>query len=60
MAEIINLRRTRKTREREAAKAQADANRLQHGRTKVEREGSAREAERVTRLLDSARRESDD
>lgn len=57
MAEIINLRRARKARDRDAAKAQADANRLQHGRTKAEREAGERETERATRLLDGAKRD---
>ncbi len=48
MAEIINLNRFRKARARAEREAQADANRLLHGRTKAER--------RLTdRRLDGAR-----
>ena len=35
MAEIINLRSARKAREREGAKAKADANAAKHGRSKA-------------------------
>ena len=37
MAEIVNLKRARKRREREARDQQAEANRLQFGRSKRDR-----------------------
>ncbi len=37
MAEIVNLRRTRKARAREATGAEAAANRLKLGRSKAEK-----------------------
>ncbi|MGO4672873.1 DUF4169 family protein [Bosea sp. 2YAB26] len=37
MAEIINLRRARKQRQRVAAEAKADQNRIDFGRSKAER-----------------------
>ena len=57
MAEIVNLRRARKARARDAAEVTAAANRAAHGRTRAEREAAALEAERQTRALDNARRE---
>ena len=57
MAEVINLRRVRKARARDAAEVTAAANRADHGRTRAEREAAALEAERQTRALDNARRE---
>lgn len=60
MAEIINLRLARKAKGRAAAKAQADANRALHGRTKGERELTAAESERLNRIVDGARREPED
>lgn len=60
MAEIINLRRARKAKERAEAVAEADANRLKHGRTLGEREAEAAEEERRDHLLDGAKRERPD
>ena len=37
MADLINLRRARKTRDRARKKAEADANAARHGRSKAER-----------------------
>jgi hypothetical protein len=50
MAEIINLNRFRKERERNAKAKMADENRVRHGRRKEERERNealARQAEKV-------------
>jgi len=60
MAEIINLRRARKTAARGDKEAEAAANRLAHGRTRAEREASRAEAARAARLLDGAKREDHD
>ena len=56
-AEIINLRRARKAKARDAVGAQAAANRLTHGRSKAEKEASTIEAARQARNLDGAKRE---
>ena len=55
MAEIVNLRRHRKARERQAAAAEAQANRATFGRTRGERDHEAAEAAERDRLLDGAR-----
>jgi hypothetical protein len=56
MAEIVNLRRVKKQRERDDAAASAKQNRVRHGRTKAERANDAREAARQQALLVTARR----
>ena len=56
MAEIVNLRRVKKQRERDDAAASAQQNRARHGRTKAERANDAREAARREALLDALRR----
>ncbi|PRY94994.1 uncharacterized protein DUF4169 [Hasllibacter halocynthiae] len=53
----MNLNRARKARARAEAKRQADENAARFGRTKAEREGDRREAERARRDLDGAKRE---
>lgn len=60
MAEIVNLRMARKVRARAADKAQAEANRAKHGRSKAERKLTEAEATRLTRTVEGARREKDD
>ncbi len=57
MADIINLRAVRKAKARVTAAAQADANRIAHGRTKAEKLAARIDAERVRRLLDGAKRD---
>lgn len=57
MAEVINLRRARKARDRQAADATATRNRAAFGRTKAEREAAATEVARLERGLDGAKRE---
>lgn len=57
MAEIVNLRRVRKAKDRDAAAKQAAANRAQHGETKGEKLRRQQEAERLARTVDGARRE---
>ena len=51
----VNLNHARKTRDRAAEKARADANAAKHGRTKAERLAEAARAERAARLLDQAK-----
>ena len=60
MGEVVNLRLARKAAGRKAKEAQAAANRARHGRTRSEREVTAAEAERASRLLDGARLEGQD
>lgn len=55
MAEIVNLNRARKARDKADAKAEAAANRVIHGRTKAEREAARAERERLSRLLDQTK-----
>lgn len=57
MADIVNLRTVRKARARVAAAATADANRALHGRTKAQKAADARDADRLARTLDGARRD---
>ena len=54
-AEIVNLRKERKRRERAAKSAAADQNRLTHGPSKPERTDTGRAAESATRRLDGHR-----
>ncbi len=51
-ANVINLRQVRKQRERAARRKQADENREEHGRTKTEREQTARDAATKARRFD--------
>ena len=55
MAEIINLNRVRKARDKVSAKADAAANRVAHGLTRTQREAAKSDRERQARLLDQAR-----
>ena len=57
MAEIVNLNRARKARDKAVAKVDAAANRVSHGLTKTQREMAKAERERLSRLLDQTKRE---
>ena len=57
MAEIINLRRARKQKARQAAADGAASNRVRFGRTKTERMNEAAERARISAVLDGARRD---
>jgi len=57
MAEVINLRLARKTKDRLTKAREAEENRARHGQTKAERARSRSEAQRTARLVDGARRE---
>ncbi|MBE9554176.1 MAG: DUF4169 family protein [Proteobacteria bacterium] len=59
MAEIVNLNRYRKAREKERAQAEAEENRVRHGRTKAEKLRDADERDSETRSLDGAKLEDD-
>lgn len=60
MAEIINLNKARKRRERSESEQRAAANRLKFGRSKAEKARDAQDAEAAQRKLDQLRREPPD
>lgn len=60
MAEIVNLRRARKARDRADKAAQADANRALHGRSKAEKLKSTLEHEQLSRTVDGAKIDTPD
>lgn len=51
MADIINLRRARKAKDRQAAEAKADANRAKFGQTKAEKNARRAEDQRAAQVL---------
>jgi hypothetical protein len=55
MGEVVNLRRFRKTKDRQAAGEKAEANRIAFGRTRIERETTAKLREHEARQLDGHR-----
>ncbi|MCV9935906.1 DUF4169 family protein [Boseaceae bacterium BT-24-1] len=55
MAEIVNLRRARKARDRATAEAQAAQNRIEFGRTKAERTLTEAEKTLAKRRLEGHR-----
>jgi hypothetical protein len=55
MGDIVNLKRVRKLQARDAAAAEAEANRAKHGRTKVQRLQAEAEAAQIARTLDGAK-----
>ena len=55
-AEIVNLRRVRKARERTDREKEAEANRAKFGRTKAERSRSDAETKLVDKRLDALKR----
>jgi Domain of unknown function (DUF4169) len=57
MADITNLRRARKAKDRQAATAAAAQNRARHGQTKAAREMQHAEDLRHARLLDQSKLE---
>ena len=60
MGDVINLKRIKKRIAREQSAKQADANRLQHGRTKSERILEERRTNRTSDLLDQHRIDGED
>ncbi|MEF2553088.1 DUF4169 family protein [Aurantimonas sp. A2-1-M11] len=60
MAEIVNLRLTRKRKAREAAARDAEDNRLRHGTPKAMRQSAGAERADAARKLDGAKRERRD
>ena len=59
MGEIVNLNRARKAKARAAAKTTAEENRIRFGRTKAEKDGLRREAERADRAIEGHRLEAE-
>jgi hypothetical protein len=57
MGDVINLRRARKARARDAAASQAERNRAAFGRTRLEKREAADDMARHARLLDGAKRD---
>jgi len=55
MGDIVNLKRVRKLQARDAAAAEAEANRAKHGRTKAEKLQAEAEAVQLARTLDGAK-----
>ncbi|WP_185985046.1 DUF4169 family protein [Aureimonas mangrovi] len=55
MAEIVNLRQARKTRERAAREAQAAENRQRYGLTKPQKAKAGSEREKLLAALDGAK-----
>jgi hypothetical protein len=57
-AEIVNLRKARKARDRVAKEKQAEENRAKFGRSKAERERAETDNANAVRRLDAHRREN--
>ena len=57
MAEIINLNKARKAKERVDKSALAEQNRARFGRTKAQKQAEADEAYRKAKLLDDSQLE---
>jgi len=57
LSEIINLRQARKRAARAAQGEVAAANRAKHGQTKAEKASTRADAQKLRKLLDSAKRE---
>lgn len=57
MSKVVNLNKARKSRARDAARSQADANAVKFGRSKAEKAKDRAEAEKTTRDLDGHKRE---
>ena len=60
MAEIINLNKARKARDKADAKARAEKNRAEHGVPKADRDRAGAERDRRDHALDGARIERPD
>ena len=60
MGEIVNLNRVKKRKARDAATAEAAANRAKHGRTMAEKANDRRAEARRQAALDGAKRPPED
>ena len=59
-ADIVNLNKFRKKKERAAAVKRASENRVRHGRTKAEKEAARLESERCRRALEGLEKADED
>ena len=59
MSKIVNLRQARKQRMRSEAKTAADANAVQHGRSKADKEQAEAAKSLEQRRLDGHKRDDD-
>lgn len=59
MNRVVNLRRFRKLKQREAAEAEAAANRLTHGQTKAQKKLKQAELKAADKHLDGHKRTPD-
>ncbi len=59
MGKVVNLRQARKAKARERAAAEADANRVLHGRTRAQKLADRAERDRLAKTVDGARLEDD-
>lgn len=57
MAEVVNLNKARKARDRAARRAEADANAARFGRTKAEKDLEKARADKSARDLEAHRRD---
>lgn len=56
MNRVVNLKRARKLKQREAAEAEAAANRIAHGRTKAQKQLKQAEQKAADKALDGHKR----
>lgn len=59
MAEIVNLRQARKSKDRNRKQQEAAENRIKHGRTKADRRKDQSEADRRHRTMDGKQLDPD-
>lgn len=57
MAEIINLNKARKAKERVDKSARAEENRARFGRSRAQKQAEAAEQARITKTLDDSKRD---
>jgi hypothetical protein len=60
MNRVVNLKRARKLKQREAAEAEAAANRLTHGQTKAQKKLKQAEKKAAEKKLDGHKRTPND
>jgi len=60
MAELLNLKRFKKRRERAQSELQAETNRARFGRTRSERAADAMRVKQASNMLDQHRMDSED
>ena len=60
MGDVVNLNRFRKQAARQQDKARAEANRIQHGRSKAEKQTTTKAQDRIMRDLDGHKLTSED